>query len=42
MLIGIVLLPAVVIFGTVMTIIAAVAAGKGQDYRYPLCIRLVK
>lgn len=38
-LIGIVLLPAVLIFSIVMTIIAAVKANSGEVYRYPLTIR---
>ena len=40
-LIGIFLLIAVAIFGIVMTIIAAIKAGQGEDYRYPLTLRLV-
>lgn len=41
-IIGLFLLVAVAVFGVVMTIIAAVKAGQGEDYRYPLSIRLVK
>jgi uncharacterized protein len=41
-IIGIFLLIAVAIFGLVMTIIATVAAAQGRDYRYPLCIRMVR
>ena len=41
-IIGIFLLMAVAIFGVVMAIIAAIKAGQGEDYRYPLTIRLVK
>ncbi|MEN8040631.1 MAG: DUF4870 domain-containing protein [Actinomycetota bacterium] len=40
--IGILLLPAVLIFGFVMMIIAAVKAANGEDYVYPLTMRLVK
>jgi uncharacterized Tic20 family protein len=41
-LIGFLLLPAVLIFGLVMVIIAAVKANGGEAYRYPLCIRFLK
>ena len=40
-LIGFVLLFALFIYGIVMAIIAAVAAGNRQPYRYPLTIRFV-
>ncbi|MHC5140085.1 MAG: DUF4870 domain-containing protein [Planctomycetota bacterium] len=40
--IGILLLIPLGIFGLVMVIIASIAANKGETYRYPLCIRLVK
>lgn len=40
-LLGIVLLPAVLIFDLVLTIIAAIKANDGAYYRYPLTIRLV-
>ena len=40
-LIGIVLLPIVAVGSIVFGIIAAVAAGNGQPYRYPLSIRFV-
>ena len=40
-LIGFVLLPAVAIAGVVFGVIAAVAAGRSEYYRYPLRIRLV-
>ena len=40
--IGIVLLPAVVVFDVVFLIIAALKANKGESYRYPLTIRFVK
>lgn len=39
--IGIVLLPLVLVFGAVFTIIAAISAYQGNLYRYPLTIRLV-
>ena len=40
--IGVVILAAVGICDLVFCILACVAASKGQAYRYPLCIRLVK
>lgn len=40
-LIGFLLFPAVLIFWLVMTIIATIKASGGEDYRYPLTIRLV-
>ena len=40
--VGIVLLPAVVVFDIVFLIIAALKANKGEHYRYPLTIRFVK
>jgi len=40
-LIGIFMLFAVFIFGMVMGVIAAVAAGKREPYRYPMTIRFV-
>ena len=40
--IGIVLLPAVLIVALVLMIMAAIAANKGQAYRYPVSLRLVK
>jgi hypothetical protein len=41
-LIGFILFPAVTIFDYVMIIIAAVKTSKGEDFKYPLCIRFVK
>lgn len=41
LLIGCVLLPALLIFDLVVTIIAAVKANQGVAYRYPLCIRFI-
>jgi uncharacterized Tic20 family protein len=41
-LIGFLLLPIVVVFHLVMTIVGAVKASNGQWYRYPISIRLVK
>ncbi len=38
--IGFVLLPIVYIFGLICVIIAAIKANDGQNYRYPLTIRL--
>jgi hypothetical protein len=40
--IGILLLPAVWIFDIVNIIRGAIAANKGERFRYPLCIRLIK
>lgn len=40
-LIGIPMLFALMIFGTVMPIIAAIKANDGEYYRYPLCIRFI-
>lgn len=41
-MIGFVLLPIVGIYGLVMMIIATMAASRGEDYRYPITLRLVK
>lgn len=41
-LIGFVLLPAVVIASWVLAILAAVAAGRREWYRYPVTIRFVR
>jgi len=41
-IIGFVLLPIVAIGGLVLMIMAAIAANKGQAYRYPLNIRFIK
>jgi uncharacterized Tic20 family protein len=40
-LVGFILLPLVGIFWLVFTIIGSVKAGNGEDYRYPLTIRMV-
>ena len=40
--VGMVLLPAVVVVDVVFLIIAALKANKGEHYRYPLTIRLIK
>jgi len=40
-LIGIVLLPVLIVLGIVFPIIAAVAANRGDWYRYPISIRMV-
>ncbi len=40
--IGLILLPVVGILDLVFSIMACVAASKGQHYRYPVSIRLVK
>jgi uncharacterized Tic20 family protein len=39
--VGIVLLPLVLVTGTVFAIVAAIQAYQGQLYRYPLTLRLV-
>jgi uncharacterized Tic20 family protein len=41
-LIGAFLFVALAIFNLVMIIIASIEANKGNSYRYPLCIRLIK
>jgi uncharacterized protein len=41
LLVGILLLPIVVIMWLVFTIIASVKASNGEEYRYPLTIRMV-
>ena len=41
-LIGILLMPAVAIFNIVNVIRGAIAANRGERFRYPLCIRLLK
>lgn len=41
-IIGIFLLPVVAILDIVFTIIAALRAGDGKDYRYPLSIEFIK
>jgi len=41
-LIGILLIIVVGVVGIVLTIIAAVRASEGEEYRYPMTIRLVK
>jgi len=41
-IIGIPLVLGVMVFGIVMTIIAAIKANGGEYYRYPLTMRLVK
>ena len=40
--IGILLLLAVVVFHLVLTIIASIRANRGEAYRYPLTIRILK
>jgi uncharacterized Tic20 family protein len=40
-LIGFVLMAVVGIFALVVIILATIKAANGEDYRYPLCIRLV-
>lgn len=40
--IGMLLMPVIIIFNFIFSIVGAVAASKGQSYRYPLTLRLVK
>ena len=40
--IGALLMPVIMVLDIVFSIIACVKASKGEDYRYPLCVRLVK
>ena len=40
--IGILLLLATIVCNLIFCIMACVAASKGQNYRYPVCIRLIK
>ncbi|MCA9228792.1 MAG: DUF4870 domain-containing protein [Planctomycetales bacterium] len=40
--IGFVLLPAVILVDVIVTILAALAANKGETYRYPLTIRFLR
>ncbi len=41
-LIGGLIMAAAGIYGIIMAIIAAMACSKGEDYRYPFAIRLIK
>ena len=41
-LIGFLVALAVWVYGLIMVIIAAMAVNKGEDYRYPFALRLVK
>ena len=41
LLVGLILLPVVGIFWLVFTIIGSIRAANGEDYRYPLTIRMV-
>jgi uncharacterized Tic20 family protein len=41
-IIGLILLPVIWIGAIVLCIIAGMAANRGEDYRYPLTLRLVK
>lgn len=40
-LVGILLVPVVVLFDVVATIVAALRASRGETYEYPLCLRLI-
>ena len=42
LIVGFVLVPAVVIYAVVMTIIAGIKAKEGVRYRYPYTLRLIK
>jgi uncharacterized Tic20 family protein len=42
LIVGIVLLPLVLLGGLILTIIGAINANNGVNYRYPFSIRLVK
>ena len=42
LLIGFVLLPAVLVFHFILTIVAAVKTSEGVVYRYPLCWRVIR
>jgi uncharacterized Tic20 family protein len=39
--IGIVLMPLVWVMALVTSVLAAIAANKGEFYRYPMCIRII-
>ena len=41
LLVGLLLLPAIYVANLVLCIIAAVRTSKDEDYRYPLCLRLI-
>jgi len=41
-LIGFILLPLALLTNLILTIIAGVKVSKGEDYRYPFAIRLIK
>ena len=41
-LIGLILLPIIGLIWFILTIVAAIAANRGEWYRYPLTIRMVK
>ncbi len=42
LMVGIFLLMALGLFAVIQVIMASIAASKGEKYRYPLCIRLIK
>jgi uncharacterized Tic20 family protein len=41
-IIGIILLPALMLFNVAMVIIASVKTSEGEDYRYPISIRFIR
>ena len=41
-IIGAFLLPLVGLFSLIMSIVAGIKANSGEEFRYPLCIRLIK
>jgi hypothetical protein len=42
LLIGLLLFPLLMLFHIVLTVIAAVRAGEGKEYRYPFTLRLIQ
>ena len=42
LLVGFILLPVVAIFSVIICIMGAISTSKGEAYRAPLCIRLIK
>ena len=41
-LVGLLLIPVLILYALVFAIVAAVMAANGEEYRYPLTIRLVR
>lgn len=42
LLIGFILFPILYILSLILVIMATIKAANGEEYRYPLCIRLIK